>query len=97
MKRSELKKLIKETIKEQLAAGDVYPNLGQTGLGQVILQCPNGYHFKTNFHDTLMSGFALVHKIDACTPDVSPLRPPKDETGISIPPGWDEWKKYNGE
>ena len=74
MKKSFLKKLIKQVINEQLAPGEILPNVSQAGSGNVVISCPNGYHFKSDFHDILGGGpnaspDYLIHRVAPCEPD----------------------------
>tara|TARA_B100000287_G_C20511038_1_gene733019 strand:+ start:286 stop:540 length:255 start_codon:yes stop_codon:yes gene_type:complete len=74
MKKRELKKLINQVINEQLASGEVLPNVSQAGSGYVVISCPEGYHFKSDFHDILGGGPSaspdyLIHRVEPCEPD----------------------------
>ena len=82
MKKSELRKLIKEVISEQIPASDPFgavapkligpfeTNLGDTGTqwGGVNMQvkCPEGYHFATNNHQFINGPNGDFHRISGC-------------------------------
>ena len=76
MKKSQLRNLIKNILNEQLSSGEILPDVSPAGSGNVVISCPEGYHFKSDFHDVSTGGPMaspdyLIHRVAPCEPNES--------------------------